>query len=196
MLELPTPLCLQVSGPLGAQRETADQKTSSYGPGPFLSLSFPQTLNSEHTLFTKILQQIKNKNNFLQGWFASSAPCPQHPQHVPRVGDPSSGSLFPPSGHIQIESLPKTEAPGVTGTLLKPEFSRIFWGIGNSWCYSLSSSLKGSPRLSSPPLVGDIMDKMGGSWKGLGTQECPPTGPIKPRLLLVSLSGYLGVEDP
>lgn len=129
MLELPTPLCLQVSGPLGTQRETPDLLLPHMDPDPFLSLSFPQTLNSEHTLFTKILQQIKNKNNFLQGWFASSAQCPQHPQHVPRVGDSSSRSLFAPSGHIQIESLPKT---GPSGDRHFTE-ARVFTDILGDW---------------------------------------------------------------
>lgn len=67
----------------------------------------------------------------------------------------------------------------MTGALQKPGFSQIFWGIGNSWCYSLSSILKGPPRLvSSPPLVvvGHHGEDVEGSWKGLGTQECPLQG--------------------
>lgn len=52
---------------------------------------------------------------------------------------------------------------GIGDALPKPRFSWISWGIGNSRCYSLSSSLQ---------------------------------GPIKPKLLLVSLSGYLGAGTP
>lgn len=77
------------------------------------------------------------------------------------------------------------------------------WGrIGNSWCYRLSSNLQRPHTLYVfTTLVHDPggRQKNGGREGQLEGAEKPrvsPTGPIKPKLLLVSLSGYLGAGTP
>lgn len=145
MLSLPTPLYLQVSG-IGGSEQTPGFLFLRWTS---LSLSYPQILNSDHIHFTKIMQQIEKPQ--LPGSFEDGFHPPEPIVSPACEWDwgPKYLALLPTlRSHLsRVPIKDRDHGVGIVDALPKPGFSRISWGLGNSRCYSLSSSLQGPHTL-------------------------------------------------